>query len=71
MLVHRCYAQCEGPRNVTGLDCMSFMNRISKFLWHFLRLLECITKTIPYLYVGVLELFDMQKGGFQRMVYGE
>ena len=48
---------------------MSFMNRISKFLWHFLRLLECKTKTIPYLYVGVLELFDMQKGGFQRMVY--
>ena len=31
-------------------------------------LFECKTKTIPYLYVGVLELFDMQKGGFQRMV---
>ena len=32
------------------------------------RLLECKTKTISYLYVGVLELFDMQKGGFRRMV---
>ena len=27
-------------------------------------LLECKMKTIQYLYVGVLELFDMQKGGF-------
>ena len=29
MLVHRCYAQCKGPRNVTGLDCNSF----SIFVW--------------------------------------
>ena len=38
------------------------------FLWHFLRLLECKRMTISYLYVGVLEQGDMQKGGFQKMV---
>ena len=38
------------------------------FCGTFLRLLECKRMTISYLYVGVLEQGDMQKGGFQRMV---
>ena len=33
-----------------------------------LGLLECKSMTISYLYVGVLEQGDMQKGGIQRMV---
>ena len=37
------------------------MNPFSKFLWHFLRILECKRMTISYLYVGVLEQGDMQK----------
>ena len=45
-----------------------FINQFSKSLWHFLRLLECKRMTISYLYVGVLEQGDMQKGGSQRMV---
>ena len=48
-----------------------FMNRFSKFLWHFLRLLECKRMTISYLYEGVKEQGDIQKGGFKRMVLGE
>ena len=47
-----------------------FMNRSAKFLWPFLRLLECKSKTVSYLYVGV-EQGDMQKDGSKRMVQGE
>ena len=47
------------------------MNRFSKNLWHFLRLLACKRMTISYLYVGVLEQGDMQKDCFLRMVKGE
>ena len=45
-----------------------FLNRFSKFLWHFLGLLECKRMTISDLFVGVLEQGDMQIGGFQMMV---
>ena len=58
---------------IPGQDCFwalnfLFMNQFSKFLWHFLRLFACKRMTISYLYVGVYEQGDMQKGGFQRMV---
>ena len=45
-----------------------FMNRFSKFLWHFVRLLEFKRMTISYLYVDVIEQADIQKGGFQKIV---
>ena len=43
---------------------------IFKIFVVFLRLLECKRMTISYLYVyvGVLEQGDMQKGGFQKLV---
>ena len=53
---------------IPGQDHFWVLNSYSNFLWHFLRLLECKRMTISYLYVGVLEQGDMQKGGFQRMV---
>ena len=54
-------------RSLLGVKFL-FVNRFSHFLWHFLRLLECKRMTISYLYVGVLEQGEKQKGGFQRIV---
>ena len=45
-----------------------FVNRFSKFLWHFLRLLGCKRIIQSYFAGGVSEHGDMQKGSFQRMV---
>ena len=46
------------------------MNRFSFFV-ALVTTLECKSMTLSYFDVGVLEQGDMQKGGFQRMVYGE
>ena len=45
------------------------VNRFSKFLWHFLRLLEYKSMIRSHFAGGVSEQDDMQKGSFQRMVY--
>ena len=60
---------CKIPGQDHFLALFFIYEPIFNFLWHFLRLLECKSMPISYLYVGVLEQGDMQKGGFQRVVY--
>ena len=43
-----------------------FVNRFSKFLWHFSRLLGCIRVLRSHFAGGFSEQGDMQKGSFQR-----
>ena len=45
------------------------VNLLQKKVRLFLQLLKCKRMTRLYLYVDDLEQGDMQKGGFQRMVY--
>ena len=50
-----CTCKIPGQDHFWGVKFL-FMGRFSKFLWHFLPLLECKRMMISYLYVGFLEL---------------
>ena len=55
-------------RAFTGPLVLWFVNRFSKFLRRFLRLLECKRMIRSNSVGAVLEQGNMQKGSFQRMV---
>ena len=63
--------QNAGSRSFQGFSL--FINRFSKILWHFLRLLECGKMMVSLYFARGFQSINKicKKGSFQRMVLGE